>query len=330
MRKTVLAVALFTSLAAVAKDSGQAPNFFQKIQYENAAPLPSPDAGREFLNLPNGKRLDHLSVKGRKLSLVTGRGAAFTERKQKEFDTLYKEGRSVEDAPVQWVLMNLDTGNVIDQSLSANMKMFGASVSKIFVGATLLAEREGDLSDRELQKLAEMISVSSNVAWLDLQRTIGDGNADEGRRKITRFTSNMGYNRTRGFQGYLGKIHGNELTASELGEFLHDTYWNRYDGAEVLWKVMHTCRTGGRKADKYLPGDLYLGGKTGTYSGTTVHPETGASKNPDGSPFRVNVRHQVVVFKHNGTQYGMALLTNKASNEHVALLAGGLFRKHIL
>ena len=93
---------------------------------------------------------------------------------------------------------------------------------------------------------------------------------------------------------------------------------------------MHTCRTGGSKADKYLPGDLYLGGKTGTYSGTTVHPETGASKNPDGSPFRVNVRHQVVVFKHNGTQYGMALLTNKASNEDVALLAGGLFHKHII
>jgi hypothetical protein len=208
--------------------------------------------------------------------------------------------------------------------------MFGASVSKIFVSATLLKERDGNLNDRELRKLAEMISVSGNVAWLDPQRSIGDGDADKGRHKITDFTRNMGHERTRGFQGCLGKIHGNELTASELGNFLHDTCCKRYEGAEILWIVMHTCRTGGRKANKYLPSDLYLGGKTGTYSGTTVYPETGLSKNPDDSPFRGNVRHQVVAFKHNGTQYGMALLTNKASSEHVALLAGGLFRKHLL
>ncbi|MEJ2321040.1 MAG: hypothetical protein P8Z31_01525, partial [Gammaproteobacteria bacterium] len=91
--------------------------------------------------------------------------------------------------------------------------MFGASVSKIFVSATLLKERDGNLNDRELRKLAEMISVSSNVAWLDLQRSIGDGDADKGRHKITDFTRNMGHERTRGFQGCLGKIHGNELTA---------------------------------------------------------------------------------------------------------------------
>jgi hypothetical protein len=329
MRTLIFLVTLLTSLTTAARDDARSVNFFQKIQYDSST-LTAPGEDRNFMKLSNGKRLDQLSVKGRKLCLITGGGAPFTERKEKEFERLYEEGRAVEDAPVQWVLRNLDTGNVIDQSLSADMKMFGASVSKIFVGATLLEERDGNLSDRELQKLAEMISVSSNVAWLDLQRTIGDGNADQGRRKITDFTQTMGYKRTRGFQGYLGKIHGNELTASELGEFLYDTYWKRYDGAEILWKVMYTCRTGGSKANKYLPSDLYLGGKTGTYSGTTVHPETGASKNPDGSPFRVNVRHQVVVFEHNGTQYGMALLTNKASNEHVALLAGGLFRKHIL
>lgn len=328
MRKSVFIIALFTSLNCAAKDNVRSYNFFQKIQYEKA-PASSPDSDKHFLKLPNGKRLDRLSVKGRKLCLITGGGAAFSASKKKAFQKLYKEGRSVEDAPVQWVLRNLDTGQVIDQSRDADMKMFGASVSKIFVGATLLEERDGKLSDRELQKLAEMIAVSSNVAWIDLQRTIGDGNADKGRRKITDFTKNMGYRRTRGFQGYLGKVHGNELTASELGDFLYDTYWKRYDGAEILWKVMYTCRTGGRKANKYLPSSLYLGGKTGTYSGTTVHPETGAEKNPDGSPFKVNVRHQVVVFKHNGTQYGMALLTNKASNEDVALLAGGLFRKYI-
>ena len=291
-KSSILILALLTTLTSTtsAKETIRSTNFFHKITYK-AAPLSAPDTDKQFLKLPNGKRLDQLSVRGRKLCLITGGGASFTKRKQKEFDRLYKEGTSVEDAPVQWVLRNLDTGKVIDQSRDANMKMFGASVSKIFVGATLLDEREGNLSSRELQKLAEMISVSSNVAWIDLQRTIGNGNANEGRRKITDFTQNMGYKRTRGFQGYLGKIHGNELTASELGDFLYDTYWGRYDGAEILWKVMYTCRTGGSKANKYLPNSLYLGGKTGTYSGTTVHPETGAAKNADGSPFKVNVRN---------------------------------------
>ena len=49
-----------------------------------------------------------------------------------------------------------------------------------------------------------------------------------------------------------------------------------------------------------------------------------------GAPYDADATEMAVVFEHNGTQYGMALLTNKASNEHVALLAGGLFRKHIL
>lgn len=41
------------------------------------------------------------------------------------------------------------------------------------------------------------------------------------------------------------------------------------------------------------------------------------------------MRHQIVVFNYKGTRHALALLANKASNEHVSLLAAGLFNKII-
>ena len=64
------------------------------------------------------------------------------------------------------------------------------------------------------------------------------------------------------------------LTALALAQFLHDTYQRKYPGADVLWKVMQATRTGKGKIDKFTPANVYLGGKTGTYSGPNASPET--------------------------------------------------------
>lgn len=296
----------------------------------SVAALPSnPETDPNFIQLPDGTRLNQIKVRGSSLYLVRGTGETFSSSRHQQFDELYSESRSNPEAPFQWVLMNLDTHQIIDQSLSSQRKFFGASVSKIFVSGALLDRQNGQLSSTQKQLMADMLVVSSNTAWTNLQRQIGDGVSDRGRERIHAFTQRMGYERTRGFQGWWDDLHGNELTALELAEFLYDTYWGNYPGAEFNWKIMHTSRTGSQRAKKYLPKNLFVGGKTGTYHGETVDPETGKSKFPDGRPYRVQMNSQVVVFNSEGRQYALTILANTGSNTTAAVLAGGLYRRYV-
>jgi hypothetical protein len=90
---------------------------------------------------------------------------------------------------------------------------------------------------------------------------------------------------------------------------------------------MYTCRTGTTKSLKYLPKSLPVGGKTGTYKGPTFDPETGAE-------IVVDVHNHLIYYFHAGRPYALAILTDgpipggnttKGDDEHVALMAGGLF-----
>jgi hypothetical protein len=282
----------------------------------------------DFLTLPDGRNLKNVKVSGVSLSLSHGSGQSFGAPAQALFEKIRKESKEIPNYPVQWVLMDLDTHQVLEESATPSLKQFGASVSKIYVAGTLMDKQNGSLNGNQLQLMANMIVVSSNTAWTELQRQIGDGDSDRGRETIQGFTQRMGYERTRAFQGWWGNIHGNELTAEELAAYLYDTYQNRYPGAEVVWKLMHTGRTGAHRAKKYLPTSLAVGSKTGTYDGATVDPETGSSTGADGKPYTVRVRHQVIVFYAGGRQYGLAILANTGSDESAASLAGGLYREY--
>jgi len=278
-----------------------------------------PVSDRNFLQLPDGRWLSNVMVRGSRLTLTKGLGNKMSASSMQTYQKLKADSKSNRDHKVQWVLMDLDGKRILDQSLNANRKMFGASSSKIFVGATLLSKQSGGLTDKQLRQMGDMLVVSDNNAWIDLQRQIGDGDADKGRELNYRFTQDMGYELTRGFQGYWGKMHGNELTALETTEFLRDMYWGHFWGAETLWKIMHTCRTGGSRGLKYFPKNIFVGGKTGTYDGPTEDPET-------GKEVVVKTRNHVMVFNYEGRQYGLTIFANNGSDESVALMAGGLLR----
>jgi hypothetical protein len=217
--------------------------------------------------------------------------------------------------------MDLSSHQVIAKSLSSNKKLFGASSSKIYVGSALMDKQNGSISSSQLQLMADMLVVSSNTAWTNLQAQIGGGDANKGRQYIHNFTQRMGYKQTRGYQGYWGSTHGNELVPDEAVETLYDLYRNAFPGASVVWKIMHTCRTGSSRGLKYIPSSIYVGGKTGTYDGPTENPETGASYN-------VAIRNHLMVFYAGGRQYGLAILSNSGSDQSAALLAGGLIREY--
>ncbi len=234
----------------------------------------------------------------------------------------------VSDEPVQWVVNDLRTGRVIARSHNAEQLYFGASVSKLFVAAAFLEKHGEDLTKHQLSELVRMIVVSSNSAWLSLQRQTGSGASDHaGRVEVQAFVNRMGYQKIKGFQGWIKhengtREHGNELNSLQLAHFLSDTYQGNYPGAEILWEIMQATRTGSKKINKYTPANLRIGGKTGTYSGPNASPETIKHAT-------IGARnHAAVLFTDRGV-FGISILTNTFRNEDVAILGGGLMREHL-
>ncbi|MGE3261646.1 MAG: serine hydrolase [Bacteriovoracia bacterium] len=289
-----------------------------------AAQPSNPVMDPNFVILPNGKDLRTLSTSNGKLVLKKGDGKTFTAALQAKYLKIKNDSLTKKNTPVTWVLMDLDAHQIVAQSAEASRKQFGASVNKIFIAATLLDKTRGQLNSNQLHLMVKMLADSSNVARDEMAwNEIGGGNKTRGRQAIQNFTQRMGYLRTRAYGGYLGSLHGNELSATETAEFLYDTYQGRYPGAEYVWKLMHTCRTGAGRARTYLPTSLIVGGKTGTYSGGTVDPETGRSTS-------VRVKHHTIIFNYDGREYALSIYANTGLDETTAILAGGLVREYII
>lgn len=257
------------------------------------------------------------------LQAAHGVGAEFGPQQQSRYCEL-KHG----DDPIQWVVNNLQTGEIVSRSANADELYFGASTSKLFVAAAFLDKVDGQLTEEQLRDLVRMIVVSSNSAWLKLQRMTGEKVSDyDGRVAVQAFVTRMGYPKTQGFQGWIKhqdgtRIHGNELNAIELAQFLRDTYMREYPGADVLWEVMKATRTGSSKINKYTPADLHIGGKTGTYSGPNASPATIQHAT-------IGARnHAAVLFTERGV-FGISVLSNTSENEDVAVLGGGLMREYL-
>jgi hypothetical protein len=285
------------------------------------AVLKDPSSDSQFMLLPDGTKIESIVVSNSPLALNKGEGKVFNAELQAKYEKIKLDSQTLSNYPVQWTLVDLDSEKILASSKEGDRRIFGASVSKIYVAGALLDKQNGIISPTQLQEMADMIVVSSNTAWTSLQNQIGGGDSDAGRAAIHAFTQKMGYLNTRGFQGYWGSIHGNELTTNELTAFLVDTYKARYPGAEVLWKLMYAFRTGTLRGDKYLPSDVFIGGKTGTYDGPTVDPYS-------GEDITVKVRHQTSVFSAGGRRFGLSVLSDTGTSETAAILTGGLAREY--
>ncbi len=278
-----------------------------------------------FFTLDNSINLREFADRqtGKLLVLRKGKGEAFGAQQRRRYCSLKNGSKQI-----QWVLNDLETGEAISRSANADRLFFGASVSKLFVAAALLHKQKGTLNKSQLNGVIKMIVISDNRAWKELQSQAGeDGTNDSGREAVDEFVRRMGYSDTKGFLGWLRKrdgtrIHGNELNALELSKFLYDTYHGKYEGAEVLWKIMHASRTGRRKIDKYTPRYIYVGGKTGTYDGPNESPQTIKHST-------IRARNHAAILKIKDRYYGLSILSNTGRNEDVAVLGGGLIREYL-
>lgn len=280
----------------------------------------------KFFTLDDGRNLCDMGDSRTKalLTCVQGRGMAFGVQQKNAYCALKNSNEEI-----QWVLNDLETGEIISQSKNAQDRYFGASASKVFVAAAFLHKHNGQLTPDQLSLLVKMIVKSNNAAWLELQRQTGDDGTDNsGRRAVDQFTQDMGYRNTQGFQGSLitesgESVHGNELNTKELATFLYDTYHRKFKGAEILWKIMHATKTGNNKVNKYTPSHIFVGGKTGTYHGENVSPETIELNS-------IKARNHVTILRVNDKYYGLSILSNTGKDEDVAVLGGGLIREFLL
>ncbi|MGI9364836.1 MAG: serine hydrolase, partial [Rhizobiaceae bacterium] len=257
------------------------------------------------------------------LKRARGVGARFGSKQKARYCQLKNSG-----VPIQWVVNDLDTGQVIARSRNAQQLYFGASVAKLFVAAAFLDKTNGQFSQKQLRELVRMIVISDNPAWKSLQRQTGGSDSNyAGRVAVQAFVKRMGYPTIQGYQGWMKhkngtREHGNELNALELARFLFDTYQQKYPGADVLWEIMRATRTGRSKIGKYTPSQLFIGGKTGTYDGPNESPATVRLA-------KIGARnHAVTLFTDRGT-FGISVLANTSRNEDVAILGGGLMREYL-
>ena len=147
------------------------------------------------------KNLSNFTVNGKKLIISKGKGEVFTAQHRSLYENLRAQGKANSYFPFQWKLVNLSTGETIDQSKAIDKVFYGASSTKIMVGAAFLQKESDPFSSIYFQDLLNMIVVSSNTSWKVIQKAIGDGSTEQGRLFIHNFTKSLGLERTRGFWG---------------------------------------------------------------------------------------------------------------------------------
>ncbi len=192
--------------------------------------------------------------------LQTGLGNSFDKKISKY---CLKKSKSInqQEYPIQWIVADIeDDFEIVAHSRDYKHNFYGASVVKSFIGAAWLHQQKGQLNTiADLNLLIELIRDSSNIAWVKIRQKVGDPVG------ALKFTDDMGYDQTRSHRSYYNGYLGNQINTYETAKLFHDTYHNRYHGAQVMWRVFHTCKTGKTKGKYYLPKSLVVAGKTGSY-----------------------------------------------------------------
>jgi len=229
-----------------------------------------------------------------RLQTRPGKNVEFGDAQKKSYQSLKKNEQ------VYWVVRNLETGAVIAKGKNTETNLYGASVPKIVVAAAALNKGNGRLKTEKLWKALIRLLVDSenNPAWDEMQEAAG------GAEGVNQFTKAMGYEKMRA-----ARNGGNSINAIEMTQFYYDVLHGKFKGAEPLFKVSMACNTGGDRARKYAPKNVYQGGKTGTYN----------ESNHDTRYLRVE-----------GKWYSTVVLTTLGKDENVAVMHGGLLREYIL
>lgn len=166
----------------------------------------------------------------------------------------YKYQSAKNNPKVYWAIYNISKDKIVAQSTNANKNVYGASVPKVIVASAALDKYNGLFPNQsDYEKVIKLLVKSNNDVWTPLQNLAGGGNA------VNSWSKKMGYT----MQSARGM--GNNANALDMCKFWSDVCHNRFDGAEVIFRVSASCQTSASRSRKYLPTSLFIGSKTGTY-----------------------------------------------------------------
>lgn len=233
------------------------------------------------------------------LTLKAGKDREFGEAQRKLYEKLKDDPR------VQFAVRNLTTGEVLAASKNAGENWYGASVPKAVVAAAFLnkmAEQGLAPTPEQYQAVFKLLVNSDNGVWSDVQRWAGGAGAVKAfSDKITSADGSPDMRPARN--------DGNSVNSLGLLAFEKAVANHEFAGADALDKVMHAVNTGEDKGRKYMPKDMVLAGKTGTYG---------------------DANHDMRYFKGpDGDLYGISVLTKTGRSEPVAAMVGGLYRDFV-
>lgn len=206
---------------------------------------------------------------------------------------------------VHWIIRDLETGKVIDlRQDTVEKEVEGASVPKAIVAAAALHNLKGTFkTEKDWFEAFELLVESENQYWDNIQRLAG------GSAAVNEFSEDMGYEQMKP-----AHHDRNTINAWYLSQFLYDIFHGHFIGAEVLFKIMSACNTGRgnppstMKGPKYIPSDIYMGGKTGTWD---------------------KYQHDMRFLRFRDHWYAIVVLVETGKSEDVAIMFGGLFREYL-
>lgn len=156
---------------------------------------------------------------------------------------------------VYWCIYDIQNDKALASSKGADKNVYGASVPKICVAAAAFDNNGGKLStDKDYQMAIKLLVKSDNEVWTPVQNLAG------GTEAVNSWADKMGYTMKPARNG------GNSCNAFDMCKFFSDVCHNRFKGAENIFKMSSSCQTHSSRSLKYMPTDVYIGGKTGTYN----------------------------------------------------------------
>lgn len=201
---------------------------------------------------------------------------------------------------IKWAVYNINTNNLIAQN-NGNQNIYGASVSKVVVAAVALVNNNGNLSDPNLQKMMKLLIESDNSVWNDIQSLAG------GPTKVNEWAESMGYNMK-------PSRNINQINAVGMCKFWSDTYNNKYEGSNTILKITNSVQTSSNKSLPYLPQDVFVGGKTGTFFQESS---------------KIFYNHDSVWIKGNNGVFSITILSDGSiSFDDLGQMFGGLYYEY--
>lgn len=201
------------------------------------------------------------------------------------------------DPRVAYAVQDLDRSHYLAEQ-NADEIMFGGSMPKPAVSATLLERRRGILTRDEYMHIVKVCDRSINASWKALLPLFNHSDEQTFEQKYA--LPDVG-------------IRSNHQSPRFYSEFFQRAMNYRFDyGCELLLEAMRRAQFG--RGRWYLPREItYVGGKTGTYG---------------------EWKHEGLFFRYRSRAYSIIIYTkgyfgSSANYWKIGALFGGLFREHI-